>query len=326
MIGDSEGTGTGAMLGAARRARGLDLADIARDTRVPLRHLRAIEDGSHEGLPALTYALGFVKAFARAVDVDPELAAAQFRQEFHGATAAPAPSVLAPDLERRAPSPLLVGGSVAVVVAVIAGLSAWSSGLFDPPAAVADVEPTTEVAAAAAPAVTVAPAPVPAPAAVATGPVVLTAREEVWVRIADPAAPQSFKTGTLAAGESLTLPPDQPGLKLWTGKAGALLVSVGGRELPPMGGPIERLRGISLAAADLVARSAPAPAVVAPDAPPVSDGVAAAPAATGPRPIATVPRPRPPEPSPAAPTAVPPATPPAGEPAGNTTPSVPGLS
>lgn len=324
MIGDSEGTGTGAMLGAARRARGLDLADIARDTRVPLRHLRAIEDGSHQGLPALTYALGFVKAFARAVGVDPELAAAQFRQEFHGAPAAPAPSVLAPDLERRAPSPLLVGGSVAVVVAVIAGLSAWSSGLFDPPAAaVADAAP--DDALAPPPAVAV-PAPVPAPAAVATGPVVLTAREEVWVRIADPAAPQSFKTGTLAAGEILTLPPDQPGLKLWTGKAGALLVSVGGRELPPLGGPIERLRGISLAAADLVARSTPAPAPVAPDASPVSEGATAAPAATGPRPIATVPRPRPPEPSPVAPTVVPPATPPAGEPAGNTTPSVPGLS
>ena len=70
---------TGAVLAAAREAAGIDLVDLARESRVPLRHLTAIEADSHASLPALPYTVGFVKTFARAVGLDPEALALQFR-------------------------------------------------------------------------------------------------------------------------------------------------------------------------------------------------------------------------------------------------------
>jgi cytoskeletal protein RodZ len=300
---------TGAMLANARAAAGLELSDIARDTRVPLRHLKALEEDRHDELPALPYAIGFVKSFARAVGLDPETVAGQFRAETSKGAHVPSMGTLEPLDERRLPSQALVYGSVALVIAVIAGLSAWGAGAFDPPPpaateTVAAPPPAPAPAAAdAAPAAgTLAAAPgAPAPAIAASGPVVLTAREDVWLKIYDGATKTSVMTGTLAAGQSFNVPAT-PGLQLWTGKAGALDVTIGGRPIPPLGGPVETVKNISLAPADLLARQAAKEAGTAPAA-----TEAAAPA-SGLKPIATIPAPKP------KPEAVmpPPATPPAG--------------
>ena len=270
---------TGAMLGEARAAAGIELADIARDTRVPLRHLRAIEDDAHDALPALPYAIGFVKSFARAVGLDGEAVAAQFRAETTKTPHVPSVATIEPLDERRMPARGLVLTSVAAVLLIIGGLSAWGAGLFDappPPAPAAAVSagsgPQSGDAALAAgepgaalPAGPAASSPTPAggvdPAAPATGGgVVLTAREEVWVKISDKVTRTTAKIGVLKAGESYALPAGQPGLVLWTGKAGALAVTVGGRAIPPLGGPVQTIRGVSLAPADLLARAAAAPA------------------------------------------------------------------
>jgi cytoskeletal protein RodZ len=60
----------GDRLRAARLAAGLALSDIADKTRVPLRHLEAIESNDFSTLPSFTYATGFVRAFARVVGED----------------------------------------------------------------------------------------------------------------------------------------------------------------------------------------------------------------------------------------------------------------
>ena len=277
---------TGVMLAAARTAAGLELIDVARETRVPLRHLKALEDDRHDDLPALPYAIGFVKSFARAVGLDPETVAAQFRSETSKAPHVPAPLSLEPLDERRLPSRGLVFASVGIVVAVIAGLSAWGAGVFDSaapapvaaPAVVSEAPVAADTAAplasdAAAPA-PIAAAPVaPLPAGASVGPVVITATDEVWITIYDKATKTNAKIGVLKPGESFTVPADQPGLVLWTGKAGALAITVGGRAVPPLGGPVETVRDVSLSGADLLARAAPA----------------AAAASTGPKPIATIP-------------------------------------
>lgn len=283
---------TGAMLAGARAAARLELTDIARDTRIPLRHLKALEEDRHDELPALPYAIGFVKSFARAVGLDAEVVAGQFRAETSKGAHVPSLSTLEPLDERRLPSQALVYGSVALVVAIIAGLSAWGAGAFDPPTPAA-----AEIVAAAPPAEAESVAVDPAPQAsvtglappavvggpvVAGGPVVLTAREDVWIKIYDGTTKLSVKTGTLAAGESFTVPAD-PGLQLWTGKAGALDISIGGRPIPPLGGPVETVRNVSLAPADLVARLA----TIQAGSPPTGGG--AAPAASGLSPIATIP-------------------------------------
>ncbi len=310
---------TGALLADARVAAGLELTDIARETRIPLRHLKAIEADRHDELPALPYAIGFVKSYARSVGLDIEATAAQFRSETTKVAHVPTPLTLEPLDERRMPARVLVFASVAVVVAIIAGLSAWGSGMFDAPPPPEATAPDTSVAAApveaepaplaghgvavagADGAATLPPAmPAALPAGAATGPVVLTAREPVWVKIFDRATNTTVRIGVLQAGESYTVPSDPPGLMLWTGKAGAIDVAVGGRRIPPLGGPVETVRNLSLAPADLIARGNPAAPGAAPAAASGAAGATTAAvngaqqaAPVGPRPIAQMPRPRP---------------------------------
>ena len=268
---------TGATLAAARADAGLVLADIAKDTRVPLRHLQAIENDAHDALPALPYAIGFVKSFARAVGLDAETLAAQFRRETTKVPHVPQMVTLEPVDERRLPSRGLVMASVAAVLLIIGALAAWGSGLFDPAPAVQTVTPgpqpvdtapsVADSTSPAAPAngLTVPPAdtaaapgnsPV-APPAVAGGAVVLTAKEDVWIKIYSRATKTSAKIGILKSGEAFNVPNDPPGLLLWTGKAGALAITVGGKPVAALGGPVETVRDVSLAPADLLARAAP---------------------------------------------------------------------
>lgn len=274
----------GATLAAARSALGLELADIARDTRVPIRHLRAIEADAHDSLPAIPYTIGFVKALAQAVGVDPEAAAAQFRAETSKTAHIPATLALEPLDERRLPPRGLVVLTIGIAVALIAGLIAYGAGVFDqaapPPPIVVDAAPApaatsvVEPVPAAIVAETGAP-PVSTPGAmtvpitaapVATGAgVTLTATEDVWIKISDTAR-NTVMMGILKPGEVYNVPAGPPALLLWTGKAGALRVAVGGRVIAPLGGPVQTVRNVSLNAADLVARN-----------------VAVAPAATGAR-------------------------------------------
>ena len=275
----------GAILAAARTARGLALADVARETRVPVRHLAAIEADDHDHLPALPYAIGFVKAFARVVGVDPELAGAHFRAETNKAAHVPLTPSMTPLDERRLPSRGLVAASLAALLVVVALIVAWSAGAFDraapaapevatttapgattagadAPAAAAGAANAPPAAGPAPPATAAATVPPPAGAPAATGSVVITASEDAWFKVSvyDPAAGKvvTVKTGVLAKGERY-VPPATPGLRLWTGRAGALQVTVDGRAIPPLGGPVETVKNVSLDPADLRARLAAQP-------------------------------------------------------------------
>lgn len=89
----------GARLRAAREAQGLALDDVAARTRVPRRHLEAIEaggEGGGGGLPAEAYSAGFVRAYARLVGLDADAFARAFRGD---AAVAPAPLPIAPPPE-----------------------------------------------------------------------------------------------------------------------------------------------------------------------------------------------------------------------------------
>ena len=63
-------TGVGARLKAAREERGLDLTQVAAETRIPQRHLLTIENGALSDSPARTYAVGFSRTYARLVGLD----------------------------------------------------------------------------------------------------------------------------------------------------------------------------------------------------------------------------------------------------------------
>ena len=74
----------GQRLRAAREAKGLSVEDIAASTRIPTRHLTALENSEWDRLPAATYSIGFAKNYAGAVDLPRDEIGDQLRSEMGG--------------------------------------------------------------------------------------------------------------------------------------------------------------------------------------------------------------------------------------------------
>lgn len=275
--GAYRGLTVGALLAEARAAAGRDLADLARETRVALRYLMAIEADDHEALPALPYALGFVKTFARSVGLNPESVGAQFRAETRLTPHVPSAPSLEPLDEARLPSQGLALAGLAVLVLVIGGLGLYGSGVLDrvpsapQVAAPAPAAIDTATAAASAPAPAPAAAAPGASAAAATptiiptsGPVTLTARTDVWVKIYSRITGRKAFQGLMVAGSIYKVPEDNGPLVLRAGRAGEIEVSVAGVKLPPLGGSVETVDGVVLTAPALAERFAGSAAAAAP--------------------------------------------------------------
>jgi transcriptional regulator with XRE-family HTH domain len=74
---DTRGLQFGEFLRAARERRGLTLMQVASTTKIPQRHLDAIEHGDLSVVPEGPYRRGEVRAFAQAVGLDLNVALAQ---------------------------------------------------------------------------------------------------------------------------------------------------------------------------------------------------------------------------------------------------------
>src|SRR4029453_13742624 len=74
----------GERLRAAREEKGLSLEDVAAQTRIPRRHLEAIEAAEWDRLPAPTYTIGFARSNPSFGGLDPTEVADQFRSEMGG--------------------------------------------------------------------------------------------------------------------------------------------------------------------------------------------------------------------------------------------------
>lgn len=242
----------GMRLRAARAAAELELAEVAQRTKIPQRHLASLEADAHDRLPAATFSIGFVRSVARTLDLDPEELAAQFRSEFARAPI-PAPSIAFEPVEpERTPSRRLAwisGGLVAA--ALIAAFFLSRSEDEAVTAASADSE-EAPVASSAPPAPAVTPEM--EAAALASQPVTVTAREEAWIQVRDRQSGTTIMEGILAKGQSYSVPAGD--LVLRTGRAGALALKVGSRDIPPLGGPVENVSNVSLQPAALLARAA----------------------------------------------------------------------
>lgn len=60
----------GAFLHEQRTLRGVSLEDIADSTRIPLRHLEALEENRYDDLPAEVFIKGYLRSFAEAAGLD----------------------------------------------------------------------------------------------------------------------------------------------------------------------------------------------------------------------------------------------------------------
>ena len=242
----------GERLRAAREAKGLSLDDVAGQTRIPIRHLQHIEDGAWDALPAITYSVGFARTYANTVGLNGNALGAELREQLGATRAEPAQAVYyEPADPARVPPRSIAWIFGAFAVVLIAGYLIWRSGAIDgtavDEAALSGVETETPVEQAQAP------VQQPAAPVVPTGPVVLTASEEVWLRIYEAGGARLYEA-TMQAGDRYEVPATATRPQILTGKPQALQVTVGGTQVAPLGEPERTISDVSLLAADLVAR------------------------------------------------------------------------
>ncbi|MBB5684028.1 cytoskeletal protein RodZ [Sphingobium boeckii] len=275
----------GERLAEARKKAKIDLADVSSRTRIPLRHLEAIETGRYADLPSATYATGFTKAYARTLGMDEVEIGRDVRAELQAIGAGYSqPDYFEPADPARVPPRALAWTAALVAILIIGGFALWRSGVIDglggrDPAAIAAGTDVTEQGGPASEATINLAAPAATPAAPPSGQVVLTANDEVWVRIYD-AANQRLLESTMKPGDRFEVPADANNPQINVGRPEALTVTVGGQPVPALGIPGRPIRDVGVSAAALAARPAPAPD---PSAPPTAATVtpaAAAPAAS----------------------------------------------
>lgn len=252
----------GERLRAARIESKLDLNDVATRTRVPMRHLEALERGDYASLPSPTYAIGFARSFARAIDADETAIARDLRAELGRAPPDDADAVpYEPVDPARLPSRILAWTTAIVAVLLVGGYLILRTEMFGasapPPFTPPPVVPTQAAPVAMAPAAATAPT---------TGTVVLTATAPVWLRIYDKAN-KVLVQKEMATGETYTVPADADTPMIRTGRADAIRVTIDGREVSALGPPEKTVRDVVLTAAALGARPDAATAATPPAAP-----------------------------------------------------------
>ena len=91
-VPEPEAFGAGAQLRAAREAAGLSLDQVAQQLKLAPRQVRALEEENFGMLPGRTFTRGFMRNYARLLNLDPDLLVA------HLPDAAHAPSLESPPL------------------------------------------------------------------------------------------------------------------------------------------------------------------------------------------------------------------------------------
>ncbi len=249
--------GVGQQLKRAREAAGMSIEQIAGVTRIPIRHLQVIETGNFDALPARTYAIGFSRAYARAVGLDEVKIADQLRGQLgeRNDVMEHRPAKFEPGDPTRIPSRGLAWFSAfAVLLLIIGGLAFFRSSIFpgSGPASILPPESAVDapvVAAGAAPRPSIA-------AATPSGNIVFTAQEDsLWVKFYDAQGTRVMEK-QMAKGEAYTAPADVAGLQVWTGQPEALNITIGGKIIGTLSQESEIVRDVPVEAKSLVARVA----------------------------------------------------------------------
>jgi cytoskeleton protein RodZ len=228
--------GVGAALRNERVRRNVAIAEISSQTKISARFLSAIEEEEFERLPGTVFTRNFVRQYALALDLDPDPLLAQLPK-----ADTRDPSMSALPVRARVPAwdprwnPAIA--SIAwLLLAAVAAVAAYVH--FNRPAATGSgraraVEQSPPKREEKPMVATPVPASVPTPSA-PTHPVqvVLTAREESWVQVT--ADGKLAFSETLQPNDSRSVAADDQ-VKLMTGNAGGLAISLNGRTLDPLG-------------------------------------------------------------------------------------------
>jgi cytoskeletal protein RodZ len=196
----------GEILAEARRQAGLTVTQVSQQTRIRESIIRAIEQSDFSSCGGDFYARGHVRSIAGVVRTDPAPLIREYDEE-HG----PPGSISAADIfepstpiKIKDPKPFPFGKVAAVLVLAAAGFGVYRLAVHSPvkaPASpVAAIKPTVTPSVKAKPAHKAKSQPKPA-----AGPakVVLTAKQDCWVSIADKTGKQLF-SGIVKGGQSKT--------------------------------------------------------------------------------------------------------------------------
>ncbi|MEM6475866.1 MAG: RodZ domain-containing protein [Pseudomonadota bacterium] len=251
--------GAADLLRAAREAKGIELAHIAAETRIPLRHLEKVEAGKFEDLPSRTYALGFARNYAKQVGLDEEKIAGLVRSELADGHAHH--SMIAGGMEPGDPAKLPSAGlawfgafaALLLAVGTIAFVSTYFGGGAELPSLLPDEEPetvadasggetpgTAEQAGGAGPS--------------ASGQVVLTAVEGIWMRISEEDGERLYE-GVLGGGETYTLPKSAQEPRINTGRPDLIEITIDGQSVRKLADTPTQLADEPVSASALLART-----------------------------------------------------------------------
>ncbi len=273
----------GDILRRVREHRGEDIESISDYLRIRPSFLIALESSHYNEIPADAYVIGFLRSYALYLGLDGKAVVEQYRREMAGRRRAPQLTMPQPLSEGRIPTPaILIAAGLAclVIYGLWYGLSTPDRSVLDEPVPLPTelseepaLDPASEalaaspagdlllqtttgaeealssLAAGTPPAAPALPAAKPEPEPTATagkskGRVIITAEQKSWILVTDKKGITVFDKN-LAAGESYGVP-EQEGLRLTTGNAGGLSLTLDGALLPKIGGAGQIARNIVL--------------------------------------------------------------------------------
>jgi cytoskeleton protein RodZ len=240
-------TDFGIIFKTTREAKGLTLAQIARETRISLRYLEAIENEQFHLLPGGIFSRGFVRSYADRLGLDPEKTVTEFLRlsgDQDPVVMEEAP-VSAPqkDQARRAWVPILIGVLILIVIVFYvvrrdrAGQPAENvTARIN--AAFVTLPPTPPSPATVAPTVAVEPIPAPEPTSASNSAtdvltIEIAATAEAWVKVT--ADGREVLPGEILQSGMTRRFPAQRSIALVVGNAGGITIKVNDHAISPLG-------------------------------------------------------------------------------------------
>ncbi|TNE33423.1 MAG: helix-turn-helix domain-containing protein [Alphaproteobacteria bacterium] len=257
--------GAGPKLRRAREACGLDLSQVAAETKIPIRHLEVIERGAFGELPARTYAIGFTRTYARMLGLDDVEIAGEVRAEL-GDLAAAQPeraTGFEPGDPAKTPSATLAWTAAVAAVILMGGAAMFYTTYYgagaDPAPLIVEATPQPGGAQATAPEVRDSGMGQETATASAPGKVALTALEDgIWVRIYDATGARLIER-QMMIGEQFEIPTDAQEPRINTGRPDALAITIDGKPVPKLADEPRTVGDMQVSARALLARTETAP-------------------------------------------------------------------
>jgi len=261
---ETPNAGAGDRLRSAREARRMDIAHIAAETRIPVRHLESIEAGAYDALPSRTYAIGFARSYAKIVGLDERSITDAVREELSegGAYQSVIAGGMEPGDAAKVPSRGLAWFGAIAAFLLIAGVIAFSSRYFGAGDALPSLIASGETAAEAdgsglaesATDTSSGGSGESVAAATSDGQVVFTATGEgAWVRFYEEGGERLFE-GVMEEGDTYEVPSDAQDPRINTGRPNLFNITIGGAAVPPIATEMVPVADTPVSASALLAR------------------------------------------------------------------------